>query len=52
MLFDGKDFSKWVKRNGKDEVKWTLKDGMMEVAQGPGFGLVLDDDLVRRYRVD
>jgi D-arabinonate dehydratase len=30
----------------------TIKDGMMDVAQGPGFGLVLDEDLVRRYRVE
>src|SRR5881409_3612531 len=29
-----------------------IKDGMMEVAQGPGFGLVLDEDVVRRYRAD
>ncbi|MBI4637169.1 MAG: mandelate racemase/muconate lactonizing enzyme family protein [Candidatus Rokubacteria bacterium] len=29
-----------------------IKDGMMEVAQGPGFGLILDEGLVRRYRVD
>jgi len=29
VLFDGKDFSKWVKRDGKGEVKWTLKDGVM-----------------------
>jgi D-arabinonate dehydratase len=29
-----------------------IKDGMMEVAQEPGFGLVLDQDLVRRYRID
>src|SRR5215813_13553279 len=28
-----------------------IKDGMMEVAQGPGFGLVLDEDMVRRYRI-
>src|SRR6516225_3555740 len=28
-----------------------IKYGMMEVAQGPGFGLVLDGDLVQRYRV-
>jgi len=30
----------------------TIKDGMMDVAQAPGFGLVLDEDLVRRYRVE
>jgi len=24
----------------------------MEVAQDPGFGLILDEGLVRRYRVD
>src|SRR5213593_1430533 len=29
-----------------------IKDGMMEVAQGPGFGLVLDETMVRRYRAD
>src|SRR5213594_999320 len=27
-----------------------IKDGMMDVAQGPGFGLILDEGLVRRYR--
>ena len=27
------------------------KDGMFEVPDGPGFGLVLDDALIRRYRV-
>lgn len=35
-LFDGKDFSKWVKRDGKGEVKWTLKDGAMEGVKGHG----------------
>src|SRR5262249_11432031 len=29
-----------------------IKDGVMEVAQGPGFGLVLDDEMVQRYRVN
>jgi D-arabinonate dehydratase len=28
-----------------------VKDGMMDVAPGPGFGIVLDDGLVRKYRV-
>jgi hypothetical protein len=36
VLFDGKDFGKWVKKNGKDEVKWTLKDGAMEGVKGHG----------------
>lgn len=36
VLFDGKDFSKWVKRDGKGEVKWTLKDGTMEGVKGHG----------------
>jgi D-galactarolactone cycloisomerase len=27
-----------------------IKDGVMEVASAPGFGLVLDEALVRRYR--
>ena len=37
VLFDGKDFSKWVKRDGKSEVKWTLRDGgVMEGVQGHG----------------
>ena len=36
VLFDGKDFSKWVKRDGKSEVKWTLKDGVMEGVKGHG----------------
>ena len=30
----------------------SIKDGMMDVAPGPGFGIVLDEALVRRYRVD
>lgn len=29
-----------------------IKDGTMEVAQGPGFGLILDEGVVRRYRID
>ncbi|QJW95844.1 3-keto-disaccharide hydrolase [Frigoriglobus tundricola] len=36
VLFDGKDFSQWVKRDGKSEVKWTLKDGVMEGVKGHG----------------
>ena len=29
----------------------TIRDGMIEVPQGPGFDLVLDADMVRKYRV-
>ena len=29
-----------------------VKDGTMEVAAGPGFGLVLDSAMIRRYRCD
>ena len=29
-----------------------IKDGIMEVTQDPGFGLILDEGLVRKYRVD
>ncbi|OLA96313.1 MAG: hypothetical protein AUH20_04055 [Candidatus Rokubacteria bacterium 13_2_20CM_69_15_2] len=29
-----------------------IKDGMMEVASDPGFGLILDEGMIRRYRVD
>ncbi len=36
VLFDGKDFSQWVKRDGKGAVKWTLKDGVMEGVKGHG----------------
>lgn len=37
VLFDGKDFSKWLKRDGKSEVKWTLRDGgVMEGVKGHG----------------
>ena len=36
VLFDGKDFSKWIKRDGKSEVKCTLKDGAMEGVKGHG----------------
>jgi L-alanine-DL-glutamate epimerase-like enolase superfamily enzyme len=28
-----------------------IKDGTMEVGEGPGFGLVLDESLIQRYRV-
>jgi len=28
-----------------------VKDGVMDVPSVPGFGLVLDEALVRRYRV-
>jgi len=28
-----------------------IKDGMMDVPNGPGFGIVLDEALVRKYRV-
>jgi D-arabinonate dehydratase len=28
-----------------------VKDGMIEVPDDPGFGLVLDDAMIRRYRV-
>jgi D-arabinonate dehydratase len=27
-----------------------VKDGMLDVGDGPGFGLVLDDAMIRRYR--
>jgi D-galactarolactone cycloisomerase len=30
----------------------SIKDGMMDVAHGPGFGIVLDEGWIRRYRVD
>jgi hypothetical protein len=37
VLFDGKDFSNWLKRDGKSEVKWTLRDGgVMEGVKGHG----------------
>jgi hypothetical protein len=37
VLFDGKDFSKWLKRDGKSEVKWTFRDGgVMEGVKGHG----------------
>jgi L-alanine-DL-glutamate epimerase-like enolase superfamily enzyme len=29
-----------------------VKNGLIEVPQGPGFGLVLDDAVIRKYRVD
>jgi len=28
-----------------------VKDGMIEISDDPGFGLVLDEALIRRYRV-
>jgi hypothetical protein len=45
VLFDGKDFSRWVKRDGKGEVKWTLKDGVMGGVPGHG-------DIVTKDRFD
>lgn len=36
VLFDGKDFSQWVKKDGKGEVKWTLEDGAMGGVKGHG----------------
>lgn len=43
VLFDGKDFSKWVKKDGKSEVKWTLRDGgVMEGVKGHGDILTRD----------
>jgi hypothetical protein len=36
VLFNGRDFSQWVKRDGKSEVKWALKDGVMECVKGQG----------------
>ena len=35
ILFDGKDFSKWVSDNG-GEVKWKIEDGAMTVVGGTG----------------
>src|SRR5205809_606405 len=29
-----------------------VKDGMLEISDAPGFGVILDEALVRRYRVD
>jgi L-alanine-DL-glutamate epimerase-like enolase superfamily enzyme len=28
-----------------------IKDGVFEVPDAPGFGLILDERLIRRYRV-
>ncbi|MDB5313018.1 MAG: hypothetical protein JWO38_7220 [Gemmataceae bacterium] len=37
VLFDGKDFASWVKKDGKSEVKWTLREGgVMEGVKGHG----------------
>jgi len=29
-----------------------IKNGMIEILQGPGFGLVLDEVMIKKYRVD
>jgi D-galactarolactone cycloisomerase len=29
-----------------------IKDGIFEVSRAPGFGLELDADMIRKYRVD
>ena len=36
VLFNGKDFSNWVGRNGS-QVEWTLGDGAMTVKKGAGM---------------
>ena len=36
VLFNGKDFSNWVGRNGS-QVEWTLEDGAMTVKRGAGM---------------
>jgi len=45
VLFNGKDFEHWVKKDGKSEVKWTLKDGTMEGVKGHG-------DIVTKEKFD
>jgi len=35
----------WVNRG-------VIREGMFEVGRGPGFGLALDHDMIRKYRVD
>lgn len=35
ILFDGKDLSHWLDKDGK-EAKWTVKDGVMTVSKGTG----------------
>lgn len=35
VLFDGKDLTKWVDKNG-DNAKWTVKDGVFTVKKGTG----------------
>jgi D-galactarolactone cycloisomerase len=29
-----------------------IKDGIIEILQGPGFGLILDEEMIKKYRVD
>jgi hypothetical protein len=36
VLFDGKDLSKWVGRDGKSEATWPVKDGVFAVKPGAG----------------
>jgi hypothetical protein len=50
VLFDGKDFSQWLKRNGKDEVKWTLKDGVMEGVKGHG-DIITKDKFAGKFKL-
>jgi L-alanine-DL-glutamate epimerase-like enolase superfamily enzyme len=33
------------------DIPLAIKDGLMDVPTGPGFGLILDDSLLRRHRV-
>ena len=35
----------------KREMKPQVKDGWIEVSNAPGFGIELDAEMVRRYRV-
>ena len=48
-IFDGKDLSRWVNRNGGGPAGWVLKDGYVEVKMGTGD--IITRDLYTDYQL-
>ena len=36
----------------KADTLYTVKDGCVQIPQGPGMGIELDEEAIERYRVD
>lgn len=49
VLFDGKDLSAWVNRNGNGPAGWTVRDGHVEVK--PGNGDILTKQAFTDYQL-